>query len=47
MLPGDWLDTGDTYVRDDEGYYHYCGRNDDMLKVGGIGARRSRSRASW
>ncbi len=36
MLPGDWLDTGDTYVRDDEGYYHYCGRNDDMLKVGGI-----------
>jgi benzoate-CoA ligase family protein len=32
----DWLDTGDTYIRDEEGYYHYCGRNDDMLKVGGI-----------
>jgi len=31
-----WLDTGDTYRRDDEGYYYYSGRNDDMLKVGGI-----------
>jgi benzoate-CoA ligase family protein len=36
MLDGGWLDTGDTYVRDAEGYYHYCGRSDDMLKVGGI-----------
>ncbi len=36
MLADDWLDTGDTYVRDEEGYYHYCGRSDDMLKVGGI-----------
>lgn len=33
---GDWLDTGDTYLQDEEGYFHYCGRNDDMLKVGGI-----------
>ena len=31
-----WLDTGDTYYQDENGYYHYCGRNDDMLKVGGI-----------
>ncbi len=31
-----WLDTGDTYIQDEDGYYHYCGRNDDMLKVGGI-----------
>ncbi|MBQ73516.1 MAG: hypothetical protein CMQ20_00670 [Gammaproteobacteria bacterium] len=31
-----WLKTGDTYFEDDEGYYHYCGRDDDMLKVGGI-----------
>ncbi|HET9596255.1 MAG TPA: benzoate-CoA ligase family protein [Anaeromyxobacteraceae bacterium] len=36
MLDGEWLDTGDTYVRDGEGYFHYCGRSDDMLKVGGI-----------
>jgi benzoate-CoA ligase family protein len=36
MLGDDWLDTGDTYVLDEEGYYHYCGRSDDMLKVGGI-----------
>jgi benzoate-CoA ligase family protein len=36
MLEEGWLDTGDTYVRDGEGYYHYCGRSDDMLKVGGI-----------
>jgi len=35
MVDG-WLDTGDTYFRDEDGYYHYCGRNDDMLKVGGI-----------
>jgi len=36
MLRDDWLDTGDTYARDEDGYYHYCGRSDDMLKVGGI-----------
>lgn len=36
MLGGDWLDTGDTYLRDADGYYQYCGRSDDMLKVGGI-----------
>jgi len=35
MVDG-WLDTGDTYIQDDDGYYHYCGRNDDMMKVGGI-----------
>ena len=33
---GEWLDTGDTYYRDDDGYFYYCGRSDDMLKVGGI-----------
>ncbi|ROR32463.1 benzoate-CoA ligase family protein [Inmirania thermothiophila] len=36
MLEGGWLNTGDTYVRDEEGYFHYCGRSDDMMKVGGI-----------
>jgi len=33
---GDWLNTGDTYYRDEDDYYFYCGRSDDMLKVGGI-----------
>lgn len=33
---GEWLKTGDTYYRDDEGYFWYCGRSDDMLKVGGL-----------
>ncbi|MBI4969840.1 MAG: benzoate-CoA ligase family protein [Rhodospirillales bacterium] len=31
-----WLNTGDTFVRDAEGYYYFAGRSDDMLKVGGI-----------
>src|SRR6201999_2418318 len=30
-----WLRTGDKYLRDSDGYYHYAGRADDMLKVGG------------
>jgi len=33
---GEWLRTGDTYYRDAEGYYWYCGRSDDMMKVGGV-----------
>lgn len=33
---GEWLKTGDTYYRDAEGYYWYCGRSDDMMKVGGL-----------
>ena len=32
---GAWTRTGDKYIVDEEGYYHYCGRTDDMLKVGG------------
>jgi benzoate-CoA ligase family protein len=32
MVDG-WLNTGDTFVQDLEGYYVYCGRSDDMLKV--------------
>lgn len=35
-MQGEWLKTGDTYYRDEEGYYWYCGRSDDMLKVGGM-----------
>jgi benzoate-CoA ligase len=33
---GEWTRTGDKYRIDSEGYYIYCGRSDDMLKVGGI-----------
>lgn len=36
MMQGEWLKTGDTYYRDHEGYYWYCGRSDDMMKVGGL-----------
>ncbi len=34
-INGHWIYTGDKYYQDDEGYYWYCGRSDDMLKVGG------------
>jgi benzoate-CoA ligase family protein len=30
-----WLNTGDIFVRDSDGYHTYCGRRDDMLKVNG------------
>jgi benzoate-CoA ligase family protein len=33
---GDWTRSGDKYVEDDEGYFVYCGRRDDMLKVSGM-----------
>lgn len=36
MLGDDWVNTGDTYTQDEEGYYVYNGRSDDMIKVGGI-----------
>ena len=36
MMADGWLNTGDTYYQDADGYYVYCGRSDDMLKVGGI-----------
>lgn len=32
---GPWTRTGDKYIVDAEGYYVYCGRSDDMLKVSG------------
>jgi benzoate-CoA ligase len=35
-LDGPWIQTGDKYYQDEEGYFWYCGRSDDMLKVGGI-----------
>ena len=33
---GEWTYTGDRYVREADGRYVYSGREDDMLKVGGI-----------
>jgi len=33
---GEWTYTGDKYVRDRDGYYHYSGRTDDMFKVSGV-----------
>lgn len=33
---GEWLDTGDMYVKDEEGFYTHVGRADDMIKSGGI-----------
>ena len=33
---GGWLRTGDVYVRSDDGFYRFLGRNNDMIKAGGI-----------
>jgi 4-hydroxybenzoate-CoA ligase len=33
---GEWTRTGDKYTRDASGRYTYCGRSDDMFKVGGV-----------
>jgi benzoate-CoA ligase family protein len=33
---GEWTRSGDKYVEDDNGYFVYCGRRDDMLKVSGM-----------
>jgi benzoate-CoA ligase len=33
---GEWTRSGDKYVEGEDGFFTYCGRSDDMLKVGGI-----------
>jgi len=35
-LVGEWFATGDRYRLDDDGFYWYEGRADDMIKVGGL-----------
>jgi acyl-coenzyme A synthetase/AMP-(fatty) acid ligase len=32
---GEWFVTGDRYLVDDDGYFYFRGRSDDMLRVGG------------
>jgi len=32
---GEWFRTGDVYVRDADGFYTHCGREDDFFKVAG------------
>lgn len=36
VFAGEWVRTGDTYIRDADGYYACLGRTGDMLKAGGI-----------
>jgi len=33
---GEWTRSGDKYLEDEQGYFVYCGRRDDMLKVSGM-----------
>ena len=33
---GEWTRSGDKYVEDEDGYFVYCGRRDDMMKVSGM-----------
>ncbi|WP_344482459.1 AMP-binding protein [Nonomuraea monospora] len=36
VFQGEWLRTGDTYVREEDGSYRCLGRSNDMIKAGGI-----------
>ncbi len=33
---GEWTYSGDKFFKDPDGYFHYCGRTDDMFKVSGM-----------
>jgi benzoate-CoA ligase len=33
---GEWINTDDKFFQDEEGFFFYVGRSNDMLKVGGI-----------
>jgi acyl-coenzyme A synthetase/AMP-(fatty) acid ligase len=34
-MRGDWIYTGDLFAQDADGYYHFRGRADEMMKVAG------------
>jgi len=34
-MRGEWFVTGDKYRKDEDGYYWYAGRSDDMFRVSG------------
>jgi acetyl-CoA synthetase len=34
-MRGDWVYTGDRFVRDQDGFYYFRGRADDLIKVAG------------
>jgi benzoate-CoA ligase len=36
IFVGPWTRTGDKYFQDEDGYFVYCGRSDDMMKVNGM-----------
>jgi acyl-coenzyme A synthetase/AMP-(fatty) acid ligase len=36
VIKGEWLDAGDWYRLDEDGFYWYEGRSDDMIKVSGL-----------
>jgi benzoate-CoA ligase len=35
-IAGHWIRTGDKYRQDEDGFFWFAGRSDDMLKVGGV-----------
>jgi len=35
-IHGDWICTGDKFRQDEDGFFWYAGRSDDMLKVSGV-----------
>lgn len=35
-IKGEWFDTGDKFYQDEEGFYWFMGRKDDLIKAGGI-----------